>query len=164
MSEIIGTAKMFIGVAKNRLLDTFAHVPDDKLNWTPDPQAHSALRIMAHCAVSNHGFAAMIRGQAPSFSSVEEAVAQNADKELAITSREQAVAALETSTAELLAAVDGGTPELLAGAIQVPGRAIPTPAFLLIGGRHADGHAAQIDYLQTTWGDHMNHFGLSEAH
>src|SRR3569833_3765074 len=145
MSEIIGTAKMFIGVAKNRLLDTFAHVPDDKLNWTPDPQAHSALRIMAHCAVSNHGFAAMIRGQAPSFSSVEEAVAQNADKELAITSREQAVAALETSTAELLAAVDGVTPELLAGAIQVPGRAIPTPAYLLLGGRHADGHAAQID-------------------
>jgi hypothetical protein len=31
---------------------------------------------------------------------------------------------------------------------------------LTLVGRHVDGHAAQIDYLQTIWDDQEDHFGM----
>lgn len=162
MSELIGAAKMQIGITKSRLLDTFAHVPDDKLTWSPDPKSKSPLRIAAHAAVTNRHFASMARGNAPTASSVEEFAALQESEEIALATREQVVAALEESTAGLLTAIDGITPEQLAGSTQVAGRALPTKVFIFLGARHLDGHAAQIDYLQTTWGDQVNHFGISE--
>jgi hypothetical protein len=162
MSELIGAAKMLLNQTKARVLDTFAHVPDDKLTWSPDPQAKTPLRIVAHCAVSNFRFASFARGNAPAADTVEKAVALQEADELAITTRAEAVAQLEKSTADLLAAIDSLTPEQLAGSAELPGRAIPMSTFIFLGARHLDSHAAQIDYLQTTWGDQMNHFGIGQ--
>ena len=153
MSETIDNAKQVIEAAKNRLLTTFAHVPDDRLHWTPSPTAKSAQRIAAHAAIANFGFAAMTRGERLPADNLADVVRLSEAKELAVTSREQAVAIIEESTRHLLSAIDALTPERLRGDAYLPIGPMPMASFIFLGARHAEMHAGQIDYLQTIWGD-----------
>jgi hypothetical protein len=158
MQEIIGQAKQSIVMGKERFLKTFSFVPDDKLTWSPTPSSKSALRIAAHIGISNQGMAGVVRGEKPPFSSMAELFAMIDAEEQKITTRDAAVQLIEASTNSALAALDALTPEQLGGAAGLPGMEMPMAQFIMIIGMHMSNHAAQIDYLQTTWGDLENHF------
>ncbi|MGO8671705.1 MAG: DinB family protein [Capsulimonadaceae bacterium] len=153
MSEAIDQAKRTVEMSKTRLLKTFAAVPDDKLTWSPSETSKSPLRIVAHSGLSNRSLAAMIRGEQRPAMSMEEILAGREAEEKAITTREQAVALVEESVQVYLAALDTVTEERLAGTVTTPFGVIPMHGFMFMGSRHMDGHSAQIDYIQTIWGD-----------
>ena len=147
----INTARDLARMALDRLRLTFSHVPSDRVHESPSPDAKSALRILVHAGLANQYFAAVLRGDEMPHMSAEEVVANIAAHESSITDRSEAEALLATSSKEVLDAIDRVD----------PGRLTTDPkcAFvLLLVGRHADGHASQIDYLQTTWGDLVDHF------
>lgn len=158
MQEVIGQAKQTIVMGKERFLKTFSFVPDDKLTWSPSSTSKSALQIAAHIGLSNEGMAGIVRGEKPPFSNMAELFQIMNVEEKKITSREQAIAVIESGTNTALAALDALTPEKLAGPAGVPGMEMPMAQFIMIIGSHVMNHAAQIDYLQTTWGDLENHF------
>lgn len=137
-------------------LRNFAHIPDDKLTWTPTPTAKSALRIAAHTALYAGRFAAMIRARAlPKVDNVEEWTARNVAEEIAITSREEMERVFKEGTAEVLAALNTLTPEEAAGTIHSDMGWTASMAWLMnLPGWHATVHLGQIDYLQTCWDDH----------
>lgn len=142
-------------------LRNFAHVPDDKLNWTPTPTAKSALRIAAHTALYAGRFAAMIRAKAlPIPENLSEWMAQREAEEIAITSREEMEKVFRQGTAEVLEALDALTPEDVA-LILDSGQGWTTPMTQLMGlpAWHATLHAGQIDYLQTCWDDQQIYVG-----
>jgi uncharacterized damage-inducible protein DinB len=138
-----------------RFLRTFAHVPDDKLTWSPAPTAKSALRIAAHTALYLGRFAWMIRERRlPQPSDVQAWVAECEAQELAITDRQGVEEAFRSGIAEVLAALDTLSPEDLdltldsgQGWTTTMERLIALPAW------HTTLHLGQIDYLQTCWGD-----------
>lgn len=142
-------------------LRNFAHVPDDKLNWTPTPTAKSALRIAAHTALYAGRFAEMIRNRAvPAPENLAEWLVQRDAEEIAVTTREEMEKAFREGTAEVLDALDTLSPEDLETSID-SGQGWSMPMTQLIGlpAFHATLHAGQIDYLQTCWDDQQVYVG-----
>lgn len=142
-------------------LRNFAHVPDDKLNWTPTPTAKSALRVAAHTALYAGRFASMIRNRGlPQPKNLSEWIAQRDAEEIAITSREEMEKAFREGTAEVLAALDALTPEEAEMTLDSgQGWTMPMSQLLALPGWHATLHLGQIDYLQTCWGDQEVYLG-----
>jgi uncharacterized damage-inducible protein DinB len=158
MSELVDTASSATIAAKYWLLNTLAHVPDDKLEWTPSPTSKSALRIAAHVGVSNMGIISLLRGEKSKIESVQDYLAVAEAKEKEIKTREQAAKLIEWSTNFLVTKFDSMDEEALAGRIASPLGEMPAAEFLFFPSRHMCAHASQIDYLQTIWGDGENYY------
>ncbi|AIE86122.1 DinB family protein [Fimbriimonas ginsengisoli] len=156
-SPIVEQAKQYTVICKDRLLKTLSFIPDDKLDWAPAPTCKSALRIAAHCGVSNGNFLAIIAGAKFPEISREEMIAMAMEAEKAVTTREQAIALIEQSSQAVLDALDSLTPEQIEMVIETPFITAPMPFWMNLPGRHMDNHASQIDYLQTCWGDMVWH-------
>lgn len=141
-----------------RVLETFKFIPDDKLAWSPAPQAKSALRLMAHLAVSNSGISKLLEGESLPISDFEALERFVAEQESQITNREQAVKAFNQSCDAYERAIrqvqEGDRDKILGeGDLQAP-----ASFFMRLAGIHHHSHASQIDYLQTCWGDLVPHF------
>ena len=156
--ETIAQAKKATEAAKARLLATFAFVPEDKLNWSPSPTARTAAWIVAHCGVSNGAFATILRGEeVPLPASPTEAAARIRAGGKEVTTREAAVKLLEDSAAEVIRALENVSPERLQTTPMSPFGPFPFAFWMTLPSEHMSGHAQQIDYLQTIWGDCEEH-------
>jgi hypothetical protein len=153
MGEMIGIAKQATEAGKQRILKALSFVPDEKLTWSPSETAKSALRVAAHAGVSNGMFASILSGQKPSAGSMAEVFAAMDTAEKAITTREAAIKSVEESSSAIVAALDKMTPELVGSTVEMPFGSFPMAFFMTLPGSHMDAHAAQIDYIQTIWGD-----------
>ena len=145
-------------MGKGMLLNTFKYVPDDKLTHTPAASSKSALRIAAHCAVSNYGIASMLRGEPSEINTFAQLMEYCNQEEAKFTSREQVVAALEDSCENVKSAIQGVSPSQFDGMVGQGELQGPTAFFMNLPGLHMSMHSAQIDYLETTWGDMAPHF------
>lgn len=143
--------------ALDYFLHTLSFVPADKLTWSPTPTAKSALQIAAHCAGYSGAFAALIRAGGFPWSGEEflRRVQATIDS---IDTVEQAEAVLRQGIADSLAALDTVQPEQIDAMIDAPHARVPFTFFLTLPAYHLEGHATQIDYLQTCWGDQEVHF------
>ncbi|BDI31220.1 hypothetical protein CCAX7_32710 [Capsulimonas corticalis] len=155
----------YIAICKDRTtsaMDSFFHVlsfvPADKLTWKPAPTAKSALEIVAHCAGHSGAFASVIRaGKFPA--TVEEFIGPIQAATQSITTLEQAETMLRKGIADTIAALDTVQPEQVGSTMEVPVLGDTPFNFLLaLPARHLESHEAQIDYLQTCWGDLEVHF------
>lgn len=136
-------------------LRNFAHVPDDKLDWTPVPSAKSALRVAAHTALYAGRFAEMVNARStPKPDNLEEWIAKNEAEEIAIRSREEVERVFREGTAAFVAALDGLSDEEIESELPTGhGGTFPMKHLMGLAGWHATLHAGQIDYLQTCWDD-----------
>ena len=156
MEDMILMCKERATEALDYFLRTLRFVPPDKRTWSPTPTAKSALQIAAHCAGYSGGFAAIIRaGKFPS--SREEFRGPIQSTIQGITTLEQAEAVLRKGIADSVAALDTVKPEQIGSIIDTPQGQTPFTFFMTLPAFHLDGHAAQIDYLQTCWGDQEVH-------
>jgi hypothetical protein len=103
----------------------------------------------------------MLSGQGFPAGTMEEVFAKIDEAEKAIGSREAAVQLLEDSTSAVIAALDALAPEAIGSTVQLPFGAFPMKFIMVLPGSHMEAHAAQIDYLQTVWGDLDSHFDPS---
>ena len=141
-----------------RLLHLFSFVPDDKLNWRPAPTAKPAIQIVAHCAIVSDLFAQAITGNLPDpMPSPAEFFASVTSMEETPTSRDEVVALMEKNTALLANAIDSVPDDALGSSPHSPFGPLPMPFWLEMAGAHIAGHAGQLEYLQTIWGDLDNH-------
>jgi len=138
-------------------MNTLSFVPADKVTWSPTPTAKSTLQIVAHCAGYSGLFAEILRtGRFPC--SGDEFRRRANDAIASITTLDEAKAVLEKGIADSLEALDTVKPEQIDGVIDSPQGPTPFIFFLGLPGGHIDGHATQIDYLQTCWDDQEVHF------
>lgn len=135
-----------------RFRDTYSHTPADRLHYRPTEHCRSALKIAAHVAVANEHFASVLRGEPQVHRDLPSIFGAQAAKEALLNDPEEVESRLEASFAALLdvlSSIDASVVE-----------ANPQLQFYIgLAGYHIANHAAQIDYLQTTWGDLDNHFG-----
>ena len=158
LKETVADCQARVKTATDRLAKTFEFVPDGKLKWSPSKTARSALAIVAHCIMANRMFAMMIRGEQISpMPTPEQAHASSRQFEATITDRAEAVRQLEASSQEVVAAIGTMTAKRFGGSPNSPFGPMPMPVWMSLPGGHMDNHAAQIDYLQTTWGDLTDH-------
>lgn len=158
ITDLIEQSKQNAEMAKSRLLRTFEFVPDDKLTWSPAESSKHALRIVAHCGVTNNIFATILRGEElPVPASAEEAVAQVGSMEKSITDRQSAVKLIEDSTNAVVQALSHVTPERMDTSPMSPFGPFPMAFWMALPAIHMGNHAGQIDYLQTIWDDQEFH-------
>lgn len=139
----------------NYFLQNFAHIPDDKLTWTPTPSAKSALRIGAHTALYAARFARMIETRTlPQPENLTEWLRQRNEEELEVTARTDVIKIFKAGTADLLNTLDQLTPEDVEMVLDSgQGWTLPMKQLIGLPGFHALIHAGQIDFLQTCWDD-----------
>jgi hypothetical protein len=152
MEDFIAMCKERATEAVDRFFHDLSFVPADKLTWKPTPTAKSALEIAAHCAGYSGPFASII--SAGKFPPIEEFRGKVQSAIESITTLEQAETMLRKGIADTIAALDTVKPEQVGASIEAPalGRT-PFKFFLTLPAMHLENHDAQIDYLQTCWGD-----------
>jgi hypothetical protein len=158
MNPQIEGARQSARMAQQRFLKTLGAVPDDKLTWSPAPSGKTALRIAAHCAVACGMFSAILRGQPIPGSSMEELEELTAVEEIKLTTRDAAIAALNAGCDEVDAVLAGLPEDRLGAVVKLPFMEAPMSFLMALPSIHLIGHAGQIDYLQTLWGDMDPHF------
>jgi len=135
--------------AKGRLLRTFESVPDDKLSFSPGGEAKTALQIVEHAGGSNLFFSRWIAGTAAP--NPEEA--KKHQDESHVQTRIEALQLIEESHRALLASLDGISDATLEDDRESPFGVWKLRDVIYLPILHYHGHASQIDYLQTIWGD-----------
>lgn len=101
----------------------------------------------------------MLNGRPFEASSTAEADTFFREHDRQFTSREQVLGLLEENCAAYERWLDALAPEALAGTVELPfgsGRACLAEALSFAPG-HTNWHTAQINYIQTIYGDHIWH-------
>jgi hypothetical protein len=159
MQETIQQAKENFLRAKARLAHALATTPDDRIDWSPSPTSRTPLQQVAHAAVAIHNIQETLSGRTFAVPTPEEADRGFREEERQYKTREQVLDLLERHGAAYVAWLDALTPEQLATPVTMPfgmGE-LPVGAGLGFPADHANFHTAQIDYIQTIYGDHDWH-------
>jgi len=122
---------------------TAREVPQDKIDWKPDPKGKSTREILEHLTGANHAFAALIRGESVPASD-KQSFSIKPDQ------MDDAFAALHRSGLHLSEAIAEVTDSQLEEQREM--RLISSPS------SHISYHWGQLAYLQTLWGDQVDHY------
>ena len=139
----------------DRIKRILERTPDDRLLWSPALTARSPLAQVVHAANSiNHIHTAM-KGTRYATPTMAEADAEFLALEASFTTREQALALLDKNSQAYLDWLDQLPDENLSDMVPLPfdlGEA-PMEFMLIMPAWHTNDHAAQMDYIQTCYGD-----------
>jgi hypothetical protein len=158
MEEVKSKAKMMAQSSSDRLIKTLSAVPDDKLNWSPSATSNSALQIAAHAGLSSGFLANAIRGEKmPDFGSPEEMHEKMSQAVAQLKTREDVVKMIDGNNTAFQSSVDSLSDEACESTVTLPFGSFPMTMVMFFPSMHMDNHAAQIDYIQTIWGDTSDH-------
>ena len=158
LKETVADCQARAKSAAERLAKVLSFVPDDKLQWSPSPTARTSLAVVAHCCMANRMFAKIFRGEPVSpMPTLEEIRTLSQKFEATVRDRAEAVRQLEASCDEVVAALATMTAERFATSPTSPRGSLPMAVWMNLPGMHMGDHASQIDYLQTVWGDVVDH-------
>lgn len=155
--ETIERAKTDFARAKNQLLTALSSTPDDRINWSPSATARTPLQQVAHAAWAIASIHEMLNGRTFQASSTAEADKSFRAWEEQFTARESVLELLEANSAAYEQFLEALTPEALNATIELPlgsGRACLAEA-LTFAPNHTKWHTAQIEYIQTIYGDRI---------
>ena len=155
--QTIEHAKTDFARAKRMLLTAFEATPDDKLNWSPTPSARTPLHLVAHAADAVKNVHEMLQGRTFEANTPAEADKSFREWEQQFTAREPVLALWEENSAAYEAWLAALTPDALDGTIELPfgsGRACLSEALFFLP-RHTNWHTAQLEYIQTIYGDRI---------
>jgi hypothetical protein len=157
MQEIVTEAKAEFVRAKDRIAKALATTPDDRINWSPSPTSRTPVQQVAHATMGISGIQGMLMGKPWPFSGVDEMDRSLRVAEKEYTTRDHVNSFLESTSAEYLAWLDTLTPEQVASTVDFGFGQFPMASAMTFAADHLRGHAAQIDYTQTIYGDHDWH-------
>lgn len=158
-TQAIERAKADFARAKQQLLTAFASTPDDRLSWSPSPTARTPLQVAAHAASALKSIHEMLDGRPFGANTTANADQSFREHDEQFSSREQVLHLLEENSAAYERWLAALSPEALEGTIELPfgsGRACLAEALTFAPG-HTNYHTAQINYIQTVYGDHVWH-------
>ena len=159
MEDAVSQAKSEFIRAKDRLTNLFAQTPDDKINWSPSASSRTPVQLVAHCAEAIRNINRFLDGHPFEIKDPAKADDHFRELESRYNTREQALGFLNQVSSEYVAWLDVLTPDKLATIIELPfgfGTA-PVSDGLAFPWRHTQAHIAQIEYIQTIFGDHDWH-------
>lgn len=141
------------------LTNTFTHVPDDKLQWKPLDNGRTALDLYSEAAQACGMIARFVTSDLEEKPSRE--VFKRHREERAGWMRETALATMEANGAALVAAIESLSEEQLAAPVTLEfgstATTNPLGEWIMIAYRACLARFAQINYIQTLYGDFEAH-------
>jgi len=162
MSDPIDKAKNDFLQAKGGLLHALSNTPDDRLNWSPSPSARSPLHQVVHAAhaIGNiHGF---LDGRTFDVPTTAEADRGFREMEQSFSTREEVLQLFESKSDAFMTWLDALDEKQLGVLVTTPfgmGQ-VPTEIAITFPAMHTRWHHAQMDYIQTIYGDHDWHLSI----
>ena len=155
MNEAIEKAKNDFAASRDRLITLFANTPDDRVNWAPSATARSPIELVVHSAESVKNIHQMLLGHKFAASNVVEADKMFRAFEGNVKTREEAQQLFQDASANYVAWLETVTPEMLDTMIPFPFHLGfgPLAIGLTFPPLHTQSHCAQLEYLQTIYGD-----------
>jgi hypothetical protein len=135
---------------------TVKAVPEDRLNWKPLDNGRTVLDALGDAAQAPTMCTAMLRGTFQYGAELFQQLAQ----ERAAWTRDDALKYLESSTQQMLEEVQKLSDEKLDEPLTLPmggGMTLPVGAWLMMAYRSFISRTAQINYIQTLYGDFDRH-------
>lgn len=157
IEDSVSNAKAEYLRAKARLLVALDTTPDDKLNWSPSASARTPVELVAHAATVVALIQGMICGDPWPYASLAEADAAFRAEEKPFKTREQATDHLKETSDKFIAWLDALTPEQVGATVHMVFGSFPVGVAITFAADHMRGHTAQIEYIQTIWGDYDWH-------
>lgn len=136
------------------LIRTFNAVPDDKLNWAPMDKGRTALDVFSEAAQTCQMITLLIESKGETKPSPEMFAQMRTER--ANWTKDDAVAAMNTNSAALYTALGTLSEEDLARPVTLPmggGTTMPLSAWIMMAYRTFISRFAQINYIQTLYGD-----------
>ena len=161
LQKTIESAKVEFATAKAGLLRALETTPDERLNWSPSSTARTPLAVFVHAADSVRHIHAMLDGRTYAVPTTAEAERDFRERERAFRKRDEGLVLFERNCEAYLELLDTLTHERLESKVRMPfglGEA-PMEIALFAAPKHTDWHTAQINYIQTVYGDHNWHIG-----
>ena len=144
--------------AHDGLLRTVSTVPDDKMNWKPLDNGRTVLDLLGDAAQTAGMTAqmALTHGEVkPSYEMFQQLRAERQN-----WTREDAMRELDESTQKLYAAIGQMSDEELGKMVTAEvggGMTLPLSAWMMMAHRTFISRFAQINYIQTLYGDFESH-------
>lgn len=157
--EAVEEAKAEFIRAKDRIARGLATTPDDKINWSPSPTARTPLQQVAHAAMAIGGMKDWLQGKPFPFKDFTDMDTTLRAMEKEFTTREQVNELLETNSAAYIAWLDSLSTEQVAANFESPMGTFPMSVAITFPADHTRGHASQLEYMQTIYGDMTWHMG-----
>jgi hypothetical protein len=139
--------------AKDRLLKDLATTPDDKLRWSPAPTSRTPLMQVAHAGMSIDGILDMLNGKPFDFDKMPEMDKEWRAAEAKVATREEAIEILERASERYIAWMRGLNPQKVLSDVQMPFGEFPMAQVITWLADHVRNHCAQLEYIQTAYGD-----------
>ena len=140
------------------LIRTFNAVPDDKLNWAPLDTGRTALDAFSEAAQTCQMVTKLVETKGETKPSPQMFAQMKAER--ASWTKDDAVAAMNTGSAALYTAIGYLSEEELAMPVTMPmggGMTMPLGAWIMMAYRAFIARFAQINYIQTLYGDSESH-------
>lgn len=159
MQETVDRAKAEFTQARGGLEHALANTPDDRIHWAPSDTARSPLRIAAHAAMAVGAMLGNLNGDTFAIPTTEAAERYFREAEKAYGTREEVAELLAKHSDAYFEWLDALTPERLAAEMTLPFGmgSVPTSVGIAVMPQHLAWHTAQINYVQTIYGDHDWH-------
>lgn len=159
MQDRIDEFKAEFTQAVGGLKHALATTPDDRLSWAPSSTARSPLQVAAHVAISVRDMLGNLTGNTFPIESTEEAERYHRHRESHLKSRDEVLGLLDEATSAYFAWLDQLTEDQLDTLMLLPFNMGQMPVRMGISMMpfHVYWHTAQINYIQTIYGDHDWH-------
>lgn len=144
-----------IGGVKHALATT----PKDLLTWSPSKTARSPLQVVAHIAIGGRDMLGNLTGNTFPIETTEEAEQFHRERDSKVESLEECTQMLDDLTRDYFSWLDGLTEKSLDEPMKLPfgmGE-MPVRMGITFMPFHVQWHTAQINYIQTIYGDHDWH-------
>ncbi|HVF84895.1 MAG TPA: DinB family protein [Abditibacteriaceae bacterium] len=142
---------------RDQVLRTAQAVPDDRLNWKPLDNGRTVLDLLGDAAQTPRMVTRMLTE--PGFTPSREVFGQMT-QERAHWTREESLEHLKSNTEEAIAAIRSLSEEKLAEPLHLPmggGMTLPLGGWIMMIYRAFVSRMAQINYIQTLYGDFESH-------
>ncbi len=157
MSPAVAEASGKFERAKSRLLKLLEKTPEDRVNWSPAPTARTPVELVAHAGLSIHSIHNSLMGESMNFTSTDDFDAKAREFEKGYTSRDEVVEYFTGTCTAYETWLNGLTDDFLGTMWNSPFGEFPMAMSIQFPALHTEGHVAQLEYLQTTYGDRVWH-------
>lgn len=155
MQVVVERAKAEFIQATGGLKHALATTPDDRINWSPSATSRTPLQVASHAAISVGDMLGNLKGDTFAIPTTGEAERFHRERDSKIKTREEALRLLDENQRAYFEWLDDLTPERLDSPMNLPFGmgAMPTRIGIEVMALHVNWHTAQINYIQTIYGD-----------
>lgn len=157
MNTITEAAIAEFNRAVDRLKKGLETTPDDRINWSPSESARTPIDVVAHCAMSINGIQGWLEGKPFPYKDLPDLDRHSREEEAKFTSRDAVLNVLEENGKNYTNWMCGLSEEQLGGQFETGFGVFPMSDAITFVADHLRGHAAQLEYIQTIYGDRGFH-------